>query len=55
VIILAVKKASGAMLFSPTGNTPIDEGDLLIAMGERSQLIRMATETKVQKPGNILQ
>ena len=47
VIVLAVKKASGAMLFSPAGNTPIESGDVLIAMGERSQLRRMAVETKV--------
>jgi voltage-gated potassium channel len=52
VIILAIKKASGAMLFSPAGNTLIESGDVLIAMGERSQLMRMAAQTRVQKPGN---
>ena len=53
VIILAIKKASGSMRFSPAGNTPIENGDVLIAMGERSQLTRMALETKVQKPGSV--
>jgi voltage-gated potassium channel len=49
VIVLAIKKASGAMVFSPHGDMKIETNDVLIAMGERSQLIRMRSDAKVQK------
>lgn len=51
VIVLAVKKASGTMFFSPAGNMVIEGGDVLIAMGERSQLARMTLDAKTQKSG----
>ena len=51
VIILAIRKASGAMVFSPAGDLRIEKGDVLIAIGERSQLSRIASDANVQKPG----
>lgn len=48
VIVLALKKAAGAMLFNPSGNTRMENGDVLIAMGERPQLKRMEDELRVQ-------
>lgn len=51
VIVLAIKKASGAMVFSSAGDLRIESGDALIAMGERSQLTQMVQDAKVQKSG----
>ena len=41
VIVLAVIKPDGAMQFNPAGDTLIQAGDVLIAMGERSRLSEM--------------
>lgn len=38
VIVLAVIKPEGKMDFNPAGNSRIEAGDVLIAMGERSRL-----------------
>jgi voltage-gated potassium channel len=46
VIILAVKKADGTMQFNPAGSAKIEPGDVLIAMGERSDLKKL--EDKVE-------
>ena len=48
VIVLALKRAAGAMLFNPPANTRVESGDVLIAMGERSQLKRMGQELRVE-------
>jgi len=41
LIVLALKKAGGPMLFNPGGTTRIEGGDVLIAMGESAQLKRI--------------
>ena len=41
LIVLALKKASGGMLFNPEGTTKVESGDVLIAMGRRAELERM--------------
>jgi voltage-gated potassium channel len=38
IIVLAVVKADGKMLFNPSAQTQIQPGDVLIAMGESSKL-----------------
>lgn len=38
VILLAIRKADGRMIFNPPAATPISEGDVLIAMGEQPNL-----------------
>jgi voltage-gated potassium channel len=48
LIVLALKKAAGGMLFNPEGNTRVENGDVLIAMGQRSQLKRLGEELRVQ-------
>ena len=48
LIVLALKKAAGDMLFNPEGNTRVENGDVLIAMGQRAQLKRMGEELKVE-------
>jgi len=48
LIVLALKKAAGGMLFNPEGTTRVEDGDVLIAMGQRSQLKRMGEELKDQ-------
>ena len=47
LIVLALKKADGGMLFNPEGNTRVEAGDVLIAMGQRAQLKRMGEELDV--------
>jgi voltage-gated potassium channel len=41
VIILAIRKANGPMLFNPDANTEIGAGDYLIAMGEAPNLRKL--------------
>jgi voltage-gated potassium channel len=38
LIIVAIKKRHGAMLYTPAPDTVLEEGDILIALGKRSQL-----------------
>ncbi len=42
LIIVAIKKASGEMLFNPASHTRIQIGDTLIALGHKSSLIKLA-------------
>jgi voltage-gated potassium channel len=48
LIVLALKKAGGGMVFNPEASTRVEAGDVLIAMGQRSQLKRMTEELSVQ-------
>jgi voltage-gated potassium channel len=41
LIIVAIKKADGDMLFNPASHTRIQIGDTLIALGQRSGLIKL--------------
>jgi len=41
LIIVAIKKADGIMLFNPASHTTIQIGDTLIALGQRSSLIKL--------------
>jgi K+/H+ antiporter YhaU regulatory subunit KhtT len=52
VIVLVIEKASGAMVFSPAADMRSENGDVLIAIGERSQLTKMAADVKVQESGS---
>lgn len=42
VIILAIKRSSGAMVFNPPSDAVLKEGDILIAIGDRTHLDRLA-------------
>jgi voltage-gated potassium channel len=42
VIIVTIKKASGEMLFNPSASEVLSEGDILIAIGEKDGLKRLA-------------
>jgi voltage-gated potassium channel len=42
VIVVAVKKASGEMVFNPSFDTRMDVGDILITMGHREQVDQLA-------------
>jgi voltage-gated potassium channel len=48
LIVLALKKAEGGMLFNPEGNTRVEAGDVLIAMGRRSELQRIGEELRAR-------
>jgi voltage-gated potassium channel len=41
IIVVAIKKRSGHMEFNPSATTVLEEGDRLIAIGEREQLRRL--------------
>lgn len=41
LIIVAIKKADGTMLFNPASHTTVQIGDTLIALGQRSSLIKL--------------
>ena len=43
LIIVAVKKAPGDMLFNPSSQTRLDAGDTVIAIGEKQNLERLET------------
>jgi voltage-gated potassium channel len=43
VIIVAIKKEAGHMLFNPPGDAPMAAGDTLIALGHRQQLDQLDT------------
>jgi voltage-gated potassium channel len=44
VIVLAVRRQNGAMLFNPQADVRLEAGDVLIAMGERQKLKQLETE-----------
>lgn len=46
VILLAIMRAGGTMEFNPSDKAPIEAGNVLIAMGERSMLERMEQEVE---------
>ena len=48
LIVIAIKKKHGKMMFNPGPNAMIEEGDMLIAMGERKSLAIL--EKKGSKP-----
>jgi voltage-gated potassium channel len=41
IIIVAIKKASGHMLFNPPSDTTLDVGDILVAMGSLESLAKL--------------
>jgi voltage-gated potassium channel len=41
IIIVAVKKASGTMIFNPPADAVLEAGDILITLGNRQQLDRL--------------
>ena len=43
VIVLAVRRSSGAMEFNPQSDVRLEAGDMLIAMGERPKLNQLET------------
>jgi voltage-gated potassium channel len=48
VIVMAIRKNDGVMLFNPPANTPVSAGDYLIVMGQQQNL--RALETLVAGP-----
>jgi voltage-gated potassium channel len=41
LIVVAIKKESGKMVFNPSSETIIEKGDILIVLGERKQLVML--------------
>jgi voltage-gated potassium channel len=42
IIIVAIKKKDGKMVFNPSSETEIDNGDTLIALGSQEDLLKLA-------------
>jgi voltage-gated potassium channel len=47
VIVLAVRRHNGVMEFNPQADLRLEQGDVLIAMGERQKLKQLETELQV--------
>jgi voltage-gated potassium channel len=47
VIVLAIQRAGGSTVFNPGGDTRVEANDVIIAMGERAQLQKMARDFDV--------
>ena len=41
IIVVAIKKPDGKMIFNPSPDTVLEGGDVLIAIGHRQQLDRL--------------
>jgi voltage-gated potassium channel len=46
LVIVAIRRKNGEMLFQPSGETVIDEGDLLIAIGRAESMVKLVNSTK---------
>lgn len=42
VIIVAIKRASGEMIFNPMPSETLDEGDVIVVIGKKKDLMRMS-------------
>ncbi|HDM10079.1 MAG TPA: potassium channel protein, partial [Desulfobacteraceae bacterium] len=42
IIIVAIRKAEGQMVFNPSSQTRIEAGDILIALGHGNELEKLA-------------
>jgi voltage-gated potassium channel len=49
LIIVAIEKASGQMIFNPVASYVIEDGDKLIALGENANLIKFSEECKLEE------
>jgi len=54
IIIIAIKKASGNMIFNPGSEEVIHEGDFLIALGDREQLTSLCSMVQEKTPEGLL-
>jgi voltage-gated potassium channel len=43
VIIVAIKKISGDMIFNPMPSETLEAGDVIVVIGKREDLLRMST------------
>lgn len=48
LIIVAIKKKSGEMIFNPASQTKIQQGDTLVALGDRENLNRLEKKLGIQ-------
>jgi voltage-gated potassium channel len=46
IVVAAIRRAGGEMLFNPSGETVIDEGDLLIGIGRAESLAELAAQAR---------
>ncbi len=53
LIVVAIKKEDGSMIFNPAFNTAIVEGDTLIILGQRANLDRLAELVRFEESAGI--
>ena len=46
LVIVAIRRKDGEMLFQPSGETIVEEGDLLIAIGRAESMVKLVNATK---------
>src|SRR4051812_33718264 len=53
IIIVAIKKNQGNMIFNPDPQTPIEAGDILVALGHKDQLQQLELLANPMVPGSM--
>ena len=53
LIVVAIKKEDGSMIFNPAFNTAIERGDTLITLGERTNLDKLAEIVKFEDKRDV--
>jgi voltage-gated potassium channel len=51
VIVIAIKKAAGEMVFNPGAETRIDAGDRLVIIGQQNSLLDLERRLSRTQPG----
>jgi voltage-gated potassium channel len=46
IVIVAIRRKGGKMIFNPSGETRIEAGDILVAIGRAESLLELINETK---------
>ena len=54
IIIIAIKKCSGNMIFNPGSGEIMHEGDFLIALGDKEQLLALRNMVHEKTPEGLL-
>ncbi len=53
LIVVAIKREDGSMLFNPAFNSPIEKGDTLITLGQKANLDKLAELVKFEEKKGV--
>ncbi len=54
LIVVAIKKEDGSMIFNPAFNTAIERGDTLITLGQRANLDQLAALVRFEEEKDLV-